>query len=94
MAEQRVFPMLSYEDVGRAADWIAKAFGFDERERFSDEDGTVTHVTMVLDEAVVFLGWPGRAIGARSGTPRNARSSAASWIRRTWLTASWSTSPM
>jgi len=30
MAEQRVIPMLSYEDVGRAADWIAQAFGFEE----------------------------------------------------------------
>jgi uncharacterized glyoxalase superfamily protein PhnB len=57
--EQRVFPMLSYEDVGRAAEWISQAFGFEERERFSDDDGTVSHATMVLDGAVVFLGWPG-----------------------------------
>jgi uncharacterized glyoxalase superfamily protein PhnB len=57
--EQRVFPMLSYEDVGRAAEWISDAFGFEERERFSDDDGTISHVTMVLDGAVVFLGWPG-----------------------------------
>jgi uncharacterized glyoxalase superfamily protein PhnB len=57
--EQRVFPMLSYEDVGRAAEWISQAFGFEERERFSEDDGTVSHVTMVLDSAVVFLGWPG-----------------------------------
>jgi uncharacterized glyoxalase superfamily protein PhnB len=57
--EQRVFPMLSYEDVGRAADWISEAFGFEEHERFSEDDGTVSHVTMVLDGAVVFLGWPG-----------------------------------
>jgi uncharacterized glyoxalase superfamily protein PhnB len=56
---QRVFPMLSYEDVGRAADWISEGFGFEERERFSEEDGTVSHVTLVLDGAVVFLGWPG-----------------------------------
>lgn len=65
-SEQRVFPMLSYEDVGRAADWISEAFGFEERERFSDDDGTVSHVTMVLDGAVVFLGWPGS--GYRSPT--------------------------
>jgi hypothetical protein len=30
MPEQRVIPMFSYEDVGRAADWIAAAFGFTE----------------------------------------------------------------
>jgi PhnB protein len=58
--EQRVIPMLSYEDVGRAADWISEAFGFKERERFADDDGTVTHVTMVLDGAMVFLGFPSR----------------------------------
>jgi uncharacterized glyoxalase superfamily protein PhnB len=57
---QRVIPMLSYEDVGRAADWIAEAFGFEERERYADDDGTVTHVTLELDGGLVFLGYPSR----------------------------------
>jgi hypothetical protein len=35
--EQRVFPMLSYEDVGRAAEGISQAFGFEERERFAEK---------------------------------------------------------
>jgi uncharacterized glyoxalase superfamily protein PhnB len=48
MAGQRVVPMFSYEDVGRAADWIAKAFGFEETGRWSDESGRVTHVNMEL----------------------------------------------
>jgi uncharacterized glyoxalase superfamily protein PhnB len=56
--EQRVIPMLSYEDVGGAADWITQAFGFEERERFADDDGTVTHVTLTLDGGTVFLGYP------------------------------------
>ena len=30
MAKQRVIPMLSYEDAGGSADWIADAFGFRE----------------------------------------------------------------
>ena len=55
---QRVFPMLSYEDVGRAADWISRAFGFEERERYADDEGIVTHVTLELDGAAVFLGFP------------------------------------
>lgn len=55
---QRVIPMLSYEDVGRAADWLTNAFGFEERERFADHDGTVTHVTLSLDDGLVFLGYP------------------------------------
>jgi hypothetical protein len=56
MAEQRVVPMFSYEDVGRAADWIAEAFGFEETGRWSDESGRVTHVNMELDGGVIMLG--------------------------------------
>ena len=58
MAEQRVVPMFSYEDVGRAADWIAKAFGFEETGRWSDEGGRVTHVNMELDGGLIMLGYP------------------------------------
>jgi PhnB protein len=58
VTEQRVVPMLSYEDVGRAADWIVEAFGFEEVERYEDER-TVTHVTLRLGDGIVFLGNPG-----------------------------------
>jgi uncharacterized glyoxalase superfamily protein PhnB len=51
--------MFSYEDVGRAADWIAKAFGFTETGRWSDDEGRVTHVNMQLDGSMLMLGWPG-----------------------------------
>jgi uncharacterized glyoxalase superfamily protein PhnB len=58
MAEQRVIPMFSYEDVGGAADWIGRAFGFEESGRWSDEGGRVTHVTMELDGGQFMLGYP------------------------------------
>jgi len=58
MAEQRVIPMLSYEDAGRAADWIASAFGFTETDRWSDDDGRATHVNMELDGGMIMLGYP------------------------------------
>jgi uncharacterized glyoxalase superfamily protein PhnB len=58
MSEQRVVPMLSYESAGRAADWIAQAFGFEEIERYEDER-TVTHVTLKLGDGTVYLGNPG-----------------------------------
>ena len=58
MAEQRVIPMFSYEEVGVAADWIARAFGFEETGRWSDDDGRVTHVTMELDGGQFMLGYP------------------------------------
>jgi uncharacterized glyoxalase superfamily protein PhnB len=38
MADQRVIPLLPYEDVGAAADWMSKAFGFEETGRWSDDD--------------------------------------------------------
>jgi uncharacterized glyoxalase superfamily protein PhnB len=58
VTDQRVVPMVSYEDVGRAARWIVEAFGFEEVERYEDER-TVTHVTLRLGDGIVFLGNPG-----------------------------------
>jgi uncharacterized glyoxalase superfamily protein PhnB len=59
MAEQPVIPMLSYEDCATAADWLQDAFGFREHERYADDDGRVTHVTLTIGEGVVMIGWPG-----------------------------------
>jgi uncharacterized glyoxalase superfamily protein PhnB len=54
----QIAPMLSYEDVAGAADWLMRAFGFEEVERF-DQDGQVVHVTLRLGSGVVMLGKPG-----------------------------------
>jgi hypothetical protein len=67
--------MLSYEDVGRAADWIVEAFGFEERERYAADDG------------IVFLGYASLTFAARSGTPRSARRRADGGRLPTWSTA-------
>ena len=57
---QRAVPMLSYEDVGAAVDWLTEAFGFREYgQRYTAADGTVTHAELELDGAIVMLGWPG-----------------------------------
>jgi uncharacterized glyoxalase superfamily protein PhnB len=53
-----VVPFLGYEDCGAAADWLVRAFGFDEIERF-EERGEVTHVTLRCGDGLVFLGHPG-----------------------------------
>lgn len=54
-------PMLSYEDVAAAVEWLTDAFGFQEvgGERYTDDDGRVTHAELELDGAVLYLGWPG-----------------------------------
>jgi PhnB protein len=57
---QPAIPMLSYEDVGTAVDWLVEAFGFQEDgPRYADDDGRVTHAELSLGGATVFLGWPG-----------------------------------
>ncbi len=53
-----VVPFLGYEDCGAAADWLVRAFGFEEVERF-EEEGEVTHVTLRRGDGLVFLGHPG-----------------------------------
>jgi uncharacterized glyoxalase superfamily protein PhnB len=58
--DQSAVPMVSYEDVGRAIEWLTRAFGFHERgPRYTEPDGRVTHAEMERDGAVVMLGWPG-----------------------------------
>jgi PhnB protein len=59
MAEPTVQPMLSYEDVGAAAQWLAEVFGLAEVQRFTDDHGRVTHCVMSLGDGIVHLGWPG-----------------------------------
>jgi uncharacterized glyoxalase superfamily protein PhnB len=59
MAEPAISPMLSYEDAGRAAKWLADVFGLTEVSRFADDDGRVTHVVMSLGDGHVHLGHPG-----------------------------------
>lgn len=56
---QTVTPYLLYEDVAAAIDWLCGAFGFEERLRFADGSGIVTHAELTLGGGEVFLGHPG-----------------------------------
>ena len=53
-----VIPMLSYEDGAAASDWLVEAFGFEERLRFTDDDGTVTHAELEIPGGMVMLATP------------------------------------
>ncbi len=44
----QVVPMLSYEEVGAAMDWLVRAFGFREQTRLTDAAGTVNHGELAL----------------------------------------------
>ncbi len=53
-------PMLSYENVAAAVHWLTNAFGFRETgQRYTDDEGRVTHAEIELDGALIYLGWPG-----------------------------------
>ena len=55
---QRAVPLLSYEDVGAAIDWLSSAFGFRESgERYTDDEGRVTHAELSFGDGEVMLGF-------------------------------------
>jgi PhnB protein len=56
----RITPYLLYEDVSKALDWLAKAFGLEEfGDRFAGPDGKVSHAAMKLGNGQIMLGCPG-----------------------------------
>jgi PhnB protein len=58
-ARTQVTPYLLYEDVAGALAWLSEAFGFEERVRFTDANGDVTHAEMAIGEGLVMMGDPG-----------------------------------
>ena len=55
-----VTPYLYYEDVAAAMDWLARAFGFQEKMRMAGPDGAIMHAEMTIgDNGVIMLGTPG-----------------------------------
>lgn len=61
-----VVPVLIYEDVGKAIDWLCGAFGFAERLHVAGRDGRVIHAQLSVGEAAIMLG----AQGAEFRPPR------------------------
>jgi uncharacterized glyoxalase superfamily protein PhnB len=58
--DPQVIPYLLYADAGAAMDWLIGAFGFTERVRDHQDDGTMRHGELLLgDGGVIMLGSPG-----------------------------------
>ena len=77
--------MVSYEDVGSAIEWLGEAFGFAESgERFSDDEGRVTHAELELDGAMVMLGWPGPDYRSPAHHAQDCEQ-AARWLSTPWV---------
>src|SRR4051794_1679173 len=51
-------PYLFYEDLGAALEWLAGAFGFRERMRTTNTDGSLGHCEMEFGDAVIMMGSP------------------------------------
>ena len=85
-AEPRpAIPMISYEDVAAAVEWLHEAFGFEESgRRFSDDEGRVTHAELSLDGATVFLGWPGPEYRSPRRHAQECEQ-AARWLATPWV---------
>jgi uncharacterized glyoxalase superfamily protein PhnB len=50
--------MLAYEDGAAALDWLSAAFGFRERERHTEPDGTLSHGELEVGDGLVMLATP------------------------------------
>jgi uncharacterized glyoxalase superfamily protein PhnB len=50
--------MLSYEDGAAAIDFLVAAFGFEERERWADDDGTIVHAELATKGGTIMLATP------------------------------------
>ena len=51
-----VVPILVYEDVEKAIDWLCDTFGFTERLRAGAPGGSVIHAQLAIAEGAVMLG--------------------------------------
>lgn len=74
-----VVPMIAYQDVAAALDWLARAFGFQERTRITMPDGSIGHAEMELGDGVIMLAEPSPDY---QGPARHAESCEAA---RKWL---------
>jgi signal transduction histidine kinase len=83
MPKQRLVPMLSYEDGCKAMDWLSRAFGFQEKRRWLDDEGRLTHGELALGNQVVMLASPP---GYRSpNTLRDQDPEVVPWLGNPWI---------
>jgi uncharacterized glyoxalase superfamily protein PhnB len=51
-----VVPVLVYEDVNQAVEWLCGVFGFTERLRHTGRDGKIGHAQVAVAEGAIMLG--------------------------------------
>lgn len=58
-----VVPVLIYEDVAQAIEWLCRTFGFRERLRVAARDGKILHAQLTVAEGAIMLGRAGGVYG-------------------------------
>lgn len=58
--------MLGYDDATAAIDFLCRAFGFEERFRMQNPDGTVGHAEVIIEGNVVMVATTWKLAGALS----------------------------
>jgi hypothetical protein len=91
--EPGVVPMIAYENGNAALDWLARAFGFQERSRMKGKDGRLAHGEMVAGDGVIMLATPTPDTRDRRAIGRTASRLAAGPRCRTSSTAFSCTCP-
>ena len=77
-------PMLSYVDGPAAMDWLSEAFGFEERERWLDQTGVLSHGEMSTGAGLIMLATP--SSDYQSPLAHRAHcDAAAAWSRAPWV---------
>jgi uncharacterized glyoxalase superfamily protein PhnB len=80
-----ILPMLSYEDGVAAIVFLRDAFGFTERMRMTNDDGSIGHAELALGDAVVALATPS-GIGYESPKRHRAHcTTALRWTEQPWI---------
>jgi PhnB protein len=82
--QQGVVPMLSYADGPAAMDWLARVFGFEERTRWLDDDGVLTHGELSTGTGLVMLATPSRDYEGPAAH-RQHFDVAAAWSETPWV---------
>jgi PhnB protein len=81
---QGVVPMISYADGPAAMDWLARAFGFEERERWLDDSGALTHGEMSTGRGLIMLATPSTDYEGPL-LHRSHCAAAAAWAAAPWV---------
>lgn len=75
---QRVTPMLAYVDGHAALDWLAEAFGMEIVDRWSDDDGRLSHGLLKLNGEEIMIASPDPRY-------RQPDRDSAPWLDQPWI---------